>query len=117
MEEYLKIEIEKDPTSNDIQPRGISVSRPRSGDYFDATEDQNKDKNHHIPSVNDFHIIGRYAPHMIPLNLHLFSKDEIDGGSVKGLYFTRTPEQNYESIEIIIDKYKKSYYILVRIDY
>jgi hypothetical protein len=117
MEEYLKVEIEKDSASNDVKPRGISVTRPRSGDFFDAIEDQNKDGKHHVPSMNDLRVIEKYASYMIPKNLYLFSKDELDGTSVAGLYYSFTIEKNSEFIPVVIEKYKRSFYILVKIDY
>lgn len=119
MDELTKIELPGGINSfGERQPRGISITKPKGGNYYDAISFEQQDDNHHLPSIEEFHVIGKFAPFMIPLELTLFSNSlvELKGDRVKGIFFTRSGN-NFESKEFDLPKSKSEFYILVRIEY
>lgn len=118
MEDFFETQITPKEGVNGRQPRGISISRLKPGNYYDAIKSQESDLNHHLPSIEEFHVIGEYAPFMLPLDHLLFSNNQLENNNVMGIVFGHpVASYNYESKEIPLEKNKSSYYILARIDY
>lgn len=117
MEDFVKVEIAPKEGVNERQPRGISITKIKAGNFYDAINFQENDPNHHLPSIEELHIIGRYAPSMLPMEYALFSSNQIENLKVLGLFFTHPEKDRYESKEIQLERTKSAYYILVRIEY
>lgn len=117
MEDFTKIEITPKEGINERQPRGISVTNVKAGNYYDAINSQEKYPNHHLPSIEELHVIGRYAPVMLPMEKSLFSSNQTENFKVKGLFFTHPEKDRYESVELELERTKSAYYTLVRIEY
>lgn len=117
MEDFVKIDVTPKEGVNGRQPRGISITKIRAGNFYDAINFQESNPNHHLPSIEELHVIGQYAPSMLPLEYALFSSNQIENGKVLGLFFTHPEKDKYESKEIQLERNKGAYYILVRIEY
>ena len=117
MEDFTKIEITPKEGVNERQPRGISVTKVKAGNYYDAMNSQENYPNHHLPSIEELHIIGRYAPSMLPMEMSLFSSNQMENFRIKGLFFTHPQKDRYESEELELERARSHYFIFVRIEY
>ena len=119
MEEINKIEFPEGLTSTGLKaPRGISVTREKVGNYYDAEEFAKTDPNHHIPVIEELHLIADVAPFMLPQMVKLISNTEShEFNSVIGFLLEKIGNDRYRSELSPISKTKKGYFILVRIEY
>lgn len=117
MEDFVKIDVTPKEGVNGRQPRGISISKIKPGNFYDAIGAQENDPNHHLPSIEELHIIGQYAPFMLPIEYALWTTNQIENLKVLCLFFTHPEKDKYESKEIQLERTKSAYYILVRLEY
>ena len=117
MEDFIEIEINKKINSNERQPNRITISRERWGTYYDAIAEEQKNPGFNVPSINEFHVIGKYAVKGLPMDVPLISNESMSNNKIRGLTFKHKKNDDYESIEITLDKSKAACYVLVRIEY